>query len=113
MSIKVTAGIPSPALVYDNILVTNFSLSQDPSSDNITPSPIKIVIYYKLYAIDAGNKRIFNGKVHKVEIFDFDQEASNKLGVNGISMRNYIPALEKMISIIINDKGTVGNTEVS
>jgi len=112
MSIKVNAGIPTPALTYDNIHITEVIFSESPSSDNNNPSSLVVTVYFKLYAIDTGNVRVYQNKVHKIDSLNFRQEADSKPGPNGIILRALMPALERMISILINDKGTVGNTGV-
>jgi len=99
-------------LIYNNIYVIGIKMVQDENNDSSSPSKYKVRIRYKLYALDSSGTRHFESKSSVVIVLDYLQDAIGKNNLGDSTMLDAFISVERAISLIITDKGSIGETEV-
>jgi len=112
MPIKIKIPVSPEVLTYDNVFMTGIHITQEPTSNGNVPARYDISIDYKVYAQNISGTRVFDRSNHSVSVVDYLQAAQAKAGLGDSSMLEAFTAIEKVVSLLITDKGNTGDTEV-
>jgi len=112
MTIRVKTPVSPEVLTYDNIFMTGIHIVQNVTNNGNIPPKYDVSIDYKLYALDISNTRHFENANHTVTVLDYLQAAQAKGGLGDNTMLEAFTAIEKVVSLLITDKGNIGDTEV-
>ena len=112
MAIKIDTPITVEVLEYTNILLVDLNIKQSPTNDNSVVSVYNVTITYKIYAVDNNNNRKYKGEVYEISVPNYLEVAKAQNTLGDDSMLLAMSSIEKVMSKLITEKGTVGNTSV-
>jgi len=112
MSIKVITPVSPETLVYDNVFMLGIHIEQEPNSNSNSPDKYDVFVDYKIFALDVSGTRHFDRTTHSISVLDYLQAAQAKGGLGDNTMLDAFTAIEDVVSLLITDKGSIGDTKV-
>jgi len=112
MTIKVDIPNSPESLVYDHIFMDDIVISQKEQRVSILDPKYTVTINYRVYALDQSGNRHYDRNKKSVSSVDYLQDAKGKNSLGDSTMLDALVAIEKVISLLITDKGNIGNTRV-
>ena len=112
MAIEITKPTVVPERTYDKVYMQRLQIDQKMTPDNRATPYYTLQIEYRTYAVDEGDKRHYDGKVHIITIEDYVSEAMEKAGKGEMDLIVAMQSIEKALALIIEDKTDLGNSTV-
>ena len=112
MAIKISNADIQPALIYDNWFLDKLILEQVSETDNTAMPNYDLIVNYRLFAVDAENKRHFKNKLYTLTIKNYVGVAMEKAATGDLDLIAAMQAIENALATIVEDQTDLGTASV-
>ena len=114
MAIQTLNGKETPSLKYNNFFLERLELTQRNETDDTAAPYFVLKVFYKMFAVDPANVRVFDTKVSIIEIKDYAAVAYAKAVAGDSDLVDAAVAIEHALAkIIIDQKPELGTATVT